>query len=136
MPLVMFVSAIRSYTVLSSIWLKSLDSCAVLERKTESRRRPYSFIGFKGAGETLEKVKRSPDQESRSLSGSSCAVPASSDASTGNLCRRLLEAKRQEESWRLGYCNCTFSRVFLLNPISGRININMKSKGDSSQRKT
>ena len=71
-----------------------------------------------------------------SLSGSSWAVPTWWDASTVNLCRRLLEAKRLEESWRLGYCNRKFSRRFLLKPTSGLTNINMKSKGDSSQDKT
>ena len=64
MSFVMFVSAATmGYTILSSMWLKSLGSCAMLERKAESRLRPYSLIGFKCAGEILQKVKCSPDQD-------------------------------------------------------------------------
>ena len=56
MSFVMFVSAATmGYTILSSMWLKSLGSCAMLERKAESRLRPYSLIGFKCAGECCKK---------------------------------------------------------------------------------
>lgn len=75
MSFVMFVSAATmGYTILSSMWLKSLGSCAMLERKAESRLRPYSLIGFKCAGENVAKSQMQP--RSRSLSGSSWAVPA------------------------------------------------------------